>query len=140
MQAPLFLLALFALPTASALRVSPLATRRHAVLSGASLVPGLMLSPLAAQADTIDDIAARSNLAAQERMARKKEAEENKGLAEAADGGLNLLLTVGGVVILGGVGAFVASLAGQSSKMTVNNLDNNRFATAKERKEMGLDK
>ena len=124
---------------ASALRAPPLATRRAAVMAGASIMPNILLTPRAAHADAIDDIAARSQAAAVEARKQKEAEVEFKELKEAASDGLGVIITGAIVVLAGGVGAFVLNLKGKSDKMTAYNLDNNRLMTRKERKEAGLD-
>ena len=69
------LIAMLVMPC-EALRMPPLATtRRGAVAAGVSLVPALVLP---ANADTIEEIAARSNAKAKEDQVAKEKAKADK--------------------------------------------------------------
>ena len=131
MSIRLTMLALLVLPSA-ALRVAQPLTRRNAVAAGASLIPTLVLPPRSALADSVEEIAARSNAAAMQDKANKKKAEESQGLFDAAGDAFGLLLTGGIVAILGGVGVFVSSISGQGGE-TVN-LDMSRPLTDAEKR------
>ena len=119
MKLTLFAVAMIAVPSA-ALRVSPLATRRNAIIAGASVVPAIVL-PKAAHADAIEEIARKNAIAAQEAAEQKKKAEEQKALLAAADSGFNGVLTVG---ILG-----VLALIATESFMVLTRCDNSRMCS-----------
>ena len=136
------LIAVLALaPGGTALRVSPspLTTRRSAIMAGASIVPAVVLPTLAAHADDDDDagilrIAQKNAEAAKLEAERKKQAQESKGLLDAAEGGLNTVLTVGAVGILGFAGVTLSGFLGKSQESSTVNLDRNRFLTDAERR------
>ena len=135
----LSIVALLLAPT-SALRVSPLNTRRQAVIAGASLVPGLVLPPLAAHADAIEDIARRNAEEAKLAKAARAQKEEDKAALEAVGNTIGTPLLGGAIVVLlGGVASFASSIKSKSDQTTSFNLDRNRLATPAERKKMGLD-
>ena len=111
----LALVALLVLPSA-ALRVSPLTSRRQAVVAGASLVPGLVLLPAIAHADAIEDIAARSNAAAEQaKEAKAKAKAEGPGfLSEAANGLAGVVAPAALLAIAGGIAFFANGIISQS--------------------------
>jgi uncharacterized membrane protein len=135
MQKLLCLLALLALPSGGeALRVPPL-TRRHAVVAGASLVPGIMLPQQAAHADAIEDIARRNAEAAKEAQEQKAKAAETKALLDSASGGVNAVLTGGVLLLLGAAGTFFLGIKGEADSKTVVNLEQSRFLSDREKKQ-----
>ena len=130
MRCALAVLALFAV--GDALRTPPMA-RRQALLAAGALAPALVLPPLAAHADAIEEIAARNAAANKAAAEKKAKAAEDKALFEAAGSGLNLAITAVSVALVGGVGVFGAQALQQSSKTTSNNLDRNRLLTDSEK-------
>merc|ERR1719409_1694087 len=128
------LIALIALPQSAALRVSPLTTRRHAIVAGASLVPAALVLPRAAHADAIEDIAARNAEANRKAAEQKAKEAEGKQLLLAAEGGLNLVLSAGSVAVLGAAAFFFAGIKGDADKSKTFNLDNARFMTDAEKR------
>ena len=120
------------LPT-DALKLTPLTTRRSAVIAGVGA-----LVPTAAHADAIEEIARKNAEAAKVAKAEKEAAKEQKELLDAAGAGLNGILTVGVVGILGAAGYFFLGIKGDADKVTVNNLEKNRLMTPKERRDAGL--
>ena len=127
------LIALAALPSA-ALRVPPLTTRRGALIAGASLAPGFLLPQQMAHADSIADIAAKSNREAKEAAERKAKAAQGVNLSEAAGSGLNVILTGASAVLLAGAGAFALSVKGEVDKTTSVNFERERFMTDSEKR------
>ena len=126
------LVVLLAAPS-SALKITAPLTRRHAVVAGAaSVVPSLVLPRPAAYADSVEEIAARSNAAAQVDKDRKARSAENQGLADAAGSAFGVLVTGGIVAVVGGVGFFLSSIAGAGGQ-TVN-LDTSRPLTDAEKR------
>tara|TARA_B110001452_G_C14922513_1_gene322574 strand:+ start:92 stop:586 length:495 start_codon:yes stop_codon:yes gene_type:complete len=114
--APMRCLALLALlVSTAALRVSPLTSRRQAVAAGAGLVPALLL-PQIAHADKIEEIAARSNAAAEAAVAAKAKAKaEGPGfIAEATSGIAGVALPAALLGLLGFAVVFVSDITGKS--------------------------
>ena len=148
----LALVGLLTLPTA-ALNISPLTTRRSAVIGAAGLVlpplgvahaeeAALGYTPPPAYEDAgIAAIAARNAAATAEAKAAKAQAAADKAaVEEVAGGALNVALTGGIVLLLGAAGTFASSIFGQANEVTAFNLDRNRLASDAERRAMGLDK
>ena len=125
---------MLALPSA-ALRVSPLTTRRSAIAAGAaSLVPAALVPMRAAHADALEDIAARSNAAAEEARAKRAKQAEGQALKDAAGGGFNIILSAGILTLLGGAGAFFFGIKKDADATKSFNLDNNRLLTDEEKR------
>lgn len=130
----LALLSMLVLPSA-ALRVSMPTTRRQALATGASLAPAFVLLPQVAHADAIEDIAARNALAAKEAQQAKAEAAERKALLDSAGGGLNAVLSVGILGLIGGIGYFALGIKSKSDETQTFNMDRNRLMTDSERRQ-----
>jgi len=82
---------------------------RRAALLGASSI-SLVLPRLPAHADTIEDIAARSNAQqAAVNAAAAQKAQEGNALADLASGAGNLLLIAATLALVGGAGKFFLS-------------------------------
>ena len=129
----LALLSMLVMPS-TALRVSMPTTRRQALATGASLAPALVL-PQLAHADAIEDIAARNALAAKEAQQAKAEAAERKALLDSAGGGLNAVLSVGILGLIGGIGYFALGIKSRSDETQTFNMDRNRLMTDSERRQ-----
>ena len=126
------LISLLATPCV-ALRVSPVKTRRYAIIAGASLVPALV-PPRSAHADAIEDIARRN---AEELEVAREQKAKAKAAQEAADaaGGVGAgLLGVVGLALIGGVGFLTLGAKSELDSKTVTNLDRTRLMTEAERK------
>ena len=128
----------------SALRVSPLTSRRQAVISGASLVPGLVLMPQIAHADAIEEIAARNNAqAVKAKEAKEKAKAEGPGfLDQAANGVAGVVAPAIGLSLIGGIAFFGSQLVGQSGIVddVADNLKEKRrpLTAAEKRKYAGM--
>ena len=95
---------------ASALRVNPTG-RRSVIIGASSSLAGLALPRIApAHADSIEDIAARSNAAAEKAAAIKAEKDKGSFVGDAAGFVGNAVLTLGIVGLLGGTAAYLFSV------------------------------
>ena len=148
---------------ASSLRV-PTPTknnRRTAILSGAAAFGSLAIAAPPAFAEgeyvppappvyedpAIAAIAAKANSAAQKSIAAKAKAKQGNALADAAGGGLNLVLTGAVLLFVGGAGAFVSSLdtsgialGAQEERRALTEAEKRKYAnlTPKQKKELGI--
>ena len=117
----------------AALRVSPLTTRRHAVVAGATVATGAMLPLRAAHADAIEDIARRNAEESKIAAERKAAAKDAQVLVDAGEGVLNTALTVGALGLLGFAATFFSGIKSQSDATTVVNFENSRPLTDAEK-------
>ena len=78
------LVVLLALPMVVTLKLAAPMTRRQAIVATSATALPLVLQRTAAHADSLEEIAARSNAAAQVARDQKAAAAENQGLVEAA--------------------------------------------------------
>lgn len=105
---------LFALVASSgALQLGSSVNRRNAVMAG---VASFTLPPLAAHADTIDDIAARSNAAAERAAIAKAEAAKPDFFASAASSVGNFVLTGAVLGLVGASGVFLFQAKTEADK------------------------
>ena len=117
----------------AALKVSPSIGRRQAVIAGATLVPAVVM-PQRAHADAIDDIAAKNAVAAAKSRAEKEKAKEMDGVNGILGQGLNTILSVGALGLVGFAGVFFTGIKKDVDASTLNNLDRNRFLSDQERR------
>ena len=126
------LVVLLALPMVVTLKLAAPMTRRQAIVATSATALPLVLQRTAAHADSLEEIAARSNAAAQVARDQKAAAAENQGLVEAAGSAFNGLLSVGIVGVLGAAVFFASSIAGGGG--TSVNLDTSRPLTEAEKR------
>ena len=102
---------------AGALTLGTSASRRNVLLKASTSLASLGLAPLAAHADAIEEIAARSNAEAAAAAAQKKAAKEGNFIAETAGNvgsGLAVIATLG---IVGFAGSTFLSIKGKSDEL-----------------------
>ena len=141
------LFALLVLPS-DGLRTPPLTTRRHAVLVSGSLVPALLLPKPAAHADTLEDIAARSNAAAATAKAKnsksRKESEQVGGIAGSLVNVAFAGAALGaGYLVFGFAGAASEkgiSLGAKEERRPLTEAEKRKYSklSAKEKRELGI--
>ena len=97
---------LIALQGTAALKIGAPVGRRAALLSGTSIATlGL---PKAAHADSIEDIAARSNAAAEAAVkAKAAKAAQGTGFQDFVNGAFNVLITGATLAVVGFAGSFL---------------------------------
>ena len=111
--ATLLVLLCGALNGGAALRVRPPLGRR-AVLAGAGASIAAPILPLAANAASIEEIAARSNAQAEAAAAAKKKKEEGSFLEDAGSSALNFVLTGATIGLVGFTATFLFGVKGDA--------------------------
>lgn len=105
-----------ALAGARALTLGAAMGRRAAILGATSSLVALPRQQ-AAHADSIEEIAARSNAIAEQQAAAAAKKAEGSFLEDAGASAFNLALTGATVLLLGGAATFFASISADSAKI-----------------------